>query len=83
MLLCAVNLLILPIIFVLAVHKSNMSNKIRLFYLLTILVNIPSVVFENTRIVYVGLGIIFPLIILFSIKNKLKAICFYSVTWYL
>lgn len=76
MLLCAVNLLILPIIFVLAVHKSNMSNKIRLFYLLTILVNIPSVVFENTRIVYVGLGIIFPLIILFSIKNKLKAICF-------
>ena len=74
MLLCAVNLLILPIIFSLAICKSNLSNKIRLFYLITILINIPAVVFENTRIVYIGLGVIFPLIILFSFKNKIKAI---------
>lgn len=74
MLLCAVNLLILPIIFVLAIHKSNISNKIRLFFLIAILINVPAVIFENTRIVYLGLGVIFPLIILFSIKNKYKAI---------
>lgn len=74
MFLCAVNLLILPIIFTLALHPSSIPKKIRYFYLLTILVNIPAVVFENTRIVYVGLGFIFPLIILFSIKNKIKAI---------
>ena len=76
MLLCAVNLLILPILFVLAIHKSNISYKLRLLYLITIFVNIPAIIFENTRIVYLGIGIVFPLIILFSIKNKYKAIIF-------
>ena len=70
MLLCAMNILILPIIFSLALYKSNLSKKLRLFYLITILINIPAIIFENTRIVWIALSITYFIIILVSLKNK-------------
>lgn len=70
MLLCAMNLLILPIIFSLTLYKSSLSNKLRLFYLITILINIPAIIFENTRIVWIALSITYFIIILVSLKNK-------------
>lgn len=70
MLLCAMNILILPIIFSLALYKSSLSNKLRLFYLITILINIPAIIFENTRIVWIALSITYFIIILVSLKNK-------------
>lgn len=70
MLLCAMNILILPIIFSLALYKSSLSNKLRLFYLITILINIPAIIFENTRIVWIVLSITYFIIILVSLKNK-------------
>ncbi|MBM6832725.1 O-antigen ligase family protein [Megamonas hypermegale] len=73
MFLAGINLLILPIIFVLSIYKSYLPKQIKLLFLITILINIPAIVFENTRSVWLGLSILFPLIILFSIKNKIKA----------
>lgn len=74
MLLCCMNLLILPIIFTLSLSKSNIPIYLRIFFFITVFINIPAIIFENTRIVWLALGIIFPLIILFSIKNKWKMI---------
>ena len=74
MFLAVSNSLILPIILTLSLHKSQLSKKIRILLFFIILINIPAVIFENTRIVWLELAIIFPLIILFSIKSKLKAI---------
>lgn len=73
MLLCGMNLLILPILLTLSIHKNNLPKYIRIFFFITILVNVPAIVFENTRIVWISLSFIFPLIIFLSIKNKVKA----------
>lgn len=70
MLLCGINVLILPVIFSLALHKSNIPYKLRLFYLLTALINIPAIILENTRIVWIAIGISYLLIILLALKNK-------------
>lgn len=51
MLLCGMNLLILPILLTLSIHKNNLPKYIRIFFFVTILVNIPAIIFENTRIV--------------------------------
>lgn len=74
MFLAVTNSLILPIVFTLSMYKSQLSKKIRIFLFLMILIGIPAIIFENTRIVWIELAIIFPLIILFSIKNKVKAV---------
>ena len=73
MILCGMNLLILPILLTLSIHKNNLPKCIRIFFFITILVNIPAIVFENTRIVWISLSFIFPFIIFLSIKNKVKA----------
>lgn len=73
MFLSGANLLILPIIFTLAIYKSNIPNSLRCFYIISILINIPAIVFENTRIVWLAFTIIFPIIIILSIKNKIKS----------
>lgn len=73
MLLCAMNILILPIIFFLALYKSNLPNKLRIFFLTTVIVNIPAVVLENTRIVWIALFIVYLMIILVSLKRKRNA----------
>lgn len=73
MLLCGMNLLILPILLTLSIHKNNLSKYIRIFFFITIWVNIPAIVFENTRIVWISLSFVFPFIIFLSIKNKIKA----------
>lgn len=73
MILCGMNLLILPILLTLSIHKNNLPKCIRIFFFITILVNIPAIVFENTRIVWISLSFIFPFIIFLSIKNKIKA----------
>lgn len=73
MFLAGINLLILPIIFVLSIYDNHLSLKIRSLFLITILINIPAIVFENTRSVWMGLSIVFSLSILFAIKNKIKA----------
>lgn len=70
MLLCGVNVLFLPVILSLALHKSNIPHKLRLFYLLTALINIPAIILENTRIVWIAISISYLLIILFALKNK-------------
>lgn len=70
MLLCAINLLILPIIFTLAIKKSSIPIYLRIFFALTIFINIPAVIIENTRIVYIGIFISFLLIIVLSLKTK-------------
>ena len=74
MLLCGMNILILPIIFTLAIHQSNIPKYLRFFFFITIFINIPAIIFENTRIVWLALGIVFPLVMLFSIKDKRKMI---------
>lgn len=74
MLLCGINLLILPVIYTIAISKSNISNKLRILYLSTILINIPAIIFENTRIVWLGLFITFSIISIVSIRNKLKSL---------
>ena len=56
MLLCGVNVLFLPVILSLALHKSNIPHKLRLFYLLTALINIPAIILENTRIVWIAIS---------------------------
>lgn len=79
MLLCGFNLLILPILFTLALKKSKLNKIIRMFFFFTIIINIPAIIFENTRIVWLTLGIIFPIIIFTSIKNKKHIILFLSI----
>ena len=74
MFLAGINLLILPTIFTL-VFNNNLPKILRFFFLLTILINIPAIIFENTRITWIGLSFIFLLIILLSIKNKLYSFC--------
>lgn len=78
MLLCVMNILILPIIFSLALYKSKLSNKLRLFYLITVLINIPAIIFENTRIVWIALSITYFIIILLSLKKKKIILLFIS-----
>lgn len=73
MLLCAMNILILPIIFSLALYKSSLSNKLRLFFAITVLINIPAVILENTRIVWIALSIVYLIIILVSFEKKRNA----------
>lgn len=74
MLLCGMNLLILPIIFTLSLSKSKIPIYLRIFFFITVFINIPAIIFENIRITWIALGIVFPLIILFSIKDKRKMI---------
>ncbi|STY72056.1 Lipid A core - O-antigen ligase and related enzymes [Megamonas hypermegale] len=73
MFLSGVNLLLLPIIFTLSIHNSTIPKKLKYFFLITIIINIPAIIFENTRIVWIAFSIVFPLIIILSLKNKIKA----------
>lgn len=70
MLLGAINLLILPIIFTLALKKSSLPLYLRIFFALTTLINIPAIIIENTRIAYIGIFISFLLVIVLSLKTK-------------
>lgn len=74
MLLCGMNILILPMIFTLSLSKNDIPIYLRIFFFITIFINIPAIIFENIRITWIALGIVFPLIILFSIKDKRKMI---------
>ena len=74
MLLCGMNLLILPIIFTLALYPSNIPNYLRVFFFITVFINIPAIIFENTRIIWIALAVVYPLIMLFSIKDKKKIV---------
>ena len=69
------NTLILPIIFSIYINlftKKTYSKSF--FYILSLffIINIPAVIFENTRIVYISIFISFLTIIIISIQNKLK-----------
>lgn len=70
MLLCGVNVLILPIICAIALYNSNINLKYRLLFIITTLMNIPAVIFENTRIVWIALFVTYSLILLCSLKKK-------------
>lgn len=74
MFLAGVNLLLIPIIFTYALKPNNYYPKLHWLFRITILLNIPAIIFENTRIVWIAFAIIFPLIIILSLKNKLKTI---------
>ena len=73
MMLAVTNTLILPIMLSLGLHKSQLSSKLKIIFLLLFLVNIPAIIFENTRIIWIELAIILPFIILSCIKSKIKA----------
>lgn len=79
MLLCGMNLLILPILLTLSIHKNNLPKYIRIFFFVTILVNIPAIVFENTRIVWISLFIVFFIIIFLSINKKIYLLLIFSL----
>ena len=79
MLLCGMNLLILPILLTLSIHKNNLPKYIRIFFFVTILVNIPAIIFENTRIVWVSLFIVFFIIIFLSINKKIYLLLIFSL----
>lgn len=73
MLLC-INLLILPMTLTYAIYNKKLNKKIRYFFLIVVLINIPAIIFENTRIVWIALSIVFFIILFISIKNKIKLI---------
>lgn len=79
MLLCGMNLLILPILLTLSIHKNNLPKYIRIFFFVTILVNIPAIIFENTRIVWISLFIVFFIIIFLSINKKIYLLLIFSL----
>lgn len=72
--LCGMNILILPIIFTLALYPSNIPKYLRVFFFITVFINVPAIIFENTRIVWIALAVVYPLIMLFSIKDKKKIV---------
>ena len=76
MFLAICNTLIQPIIlaFIIVSYKTSKIPRF-LAYLLssTLIINIPAIIFENTRIVYISLFFSFLLIIYFLINNKIKA----------
>lgn len=74
MLLCGMNLLILPIIFTLSLSKNNIHKYLRWFFFLTIFINIPAIIFENTRIAWLALFFVFIISICYSIKEKIKKV---------
>lgn len=74
MLLCGMNLLILPIIFTLSLSKKNIHKYLRWFFFLTIFINIPAIIFENTRIAWLALFFVFIISICYSIKEKIKKV---------
>lgn len=73
MMLAVTNTLILPIMLSLGLHKSQLFPKLKILFLLLFLVNVPAIIFENTRIIWIELAIILPFIILSCIKSKIKA----------
>lgn len=72
MFLAVFNTLILPIIFCFCLSK-NVPSKLRIFFAITLIFNIPAIVFENTRIVWISLFISFMIVILLS-KINIKRI---------
>lgn len=82
MLLCGVNVLILPIICAVAIYNSDINLKYRLLFVTTILINVPAVIFENTRIVWIALFITYSLILVCSLKKK-KDIYIYIILFIL
>ena len=74
MLLCGMNLLILPIIFTLSLSKKNIHKYLRWFFFLTIFINIPAIIFENTRIAWFELFFVLIISICYSIKEKIKKV---------
>lgn len=73
MFLAGVNLLIIPFILTYSLNNTTYYNKLHWLFRFTIFINIPALIFENTRIVWLAFCIIFPLVIFLGIKNKFKA----------
>lgn len=74
MLLAAAHMLILPMLLAIIVFVKNLPRRLKYFYEITLLFNIPAVILANTRIVWIGLLISFILILIIGVKNKIKAI---------
>lgn len=74
MLLAAVHMLILPMLLAIIVFVKNLPRRLKYFYEITLLFNIPAAILANTRIVWIGLLISFILILIIGVKNKIKAI---------
>ena len=51
MFLAGVNLLIIPFILTYSLNKTTYYNKLHWLFRFTIFINIPALIFENTRIV--------------------------------
>lgn len=74
MLLAAAHMLILPMLLAIIVFVKNLPRRLKYFYEITLLFNIPAAILANTRIVWIGLLISFILILIIGVKNKIKAI---------
>ncbi|MDQ0205182.1 O-antigen ligase family protein [Pectinatus haikarae] len=72
MLLAAAHMLILPATLAVLVFTEKLPTQLSCFYLATILINIPAVILANTRIVWIGLSIVYSLILCIGIKDKMK-----------
>ena len=59
MFLAGVNLLIIPFILTYPLNKTTYYNKLHWLFRFTIFINIPALIFENTRIVWLAFCIIF------------------------
>lgn len=79
MLLC-IELLILPIIFTFLLNKKDLTTKLKNFFTISILLNTLSIIFQNTRIIWIGIFFSFLLILFFSIKSYKKIFIYISFT---
>ena len=73
MLLC-IELLILPIIITYILNNRQISLKLKVFFYSSFFIILPAIIFQNTRIIWIGLFLSFLLILFLSIKSKKKLI---------
>jgi|GEM_PF-6185372 len=69
-------ILLVPLTVLLIINKEYMPSAYRPFLIITLLLEIPVVFFNATRITWIILMIVIPLLLLFVQKNKKKAIAY-------
>lgn len=71
-----VLILLIPLTILLIINKESMPSIYRPFLIVTLLLEIPAVFFNATRITWIALLIVIPLLLLFVQKDKKKAIAY-------
>ena len=78
MLLC-IELLILPITFTFLLQDKYLNYKLKLFFVISIFLNISSIIFQNTRIIWIGIFFAFLFVLFFSVKSYKKLFIYLSI----